>query len=58
MTETLVLWDPALLGYDLGDHPLDPVRVELTVSLAGAVGARIPILRGHTVATRIRRRRA
>lgn len=35
---TLVAWDEALLGYDLGDHPLDPVRVELTVALARALG--------------------
>lgn len=35
---TLVAWDDALLGYDLGDHPLDPVRVELTVALARALG--------------------
>lgn len=34
----LVLWDDALLSYDLGDHPLDPVRVELTVALARALG--------------------
>jgi acetoin utilization protein AcuC len=35
---TLVLWDDALLGYDLGDHPLDPVRLELTVALATELG--------------------
>jgi acetoin utilization protein AcuC len=35
---TLIAWDDALLGYDLGDHPLDPVRVELTVALARALG--------------------
>lgn len=35
---TLVAWDDALLGYDLGDHPLDPVRVELTIALARALG--------------------
>ena len=29
-----VVWDEALLGYDLGDHPLNPVRLELTISLA------------------------
>jgi acetoin utilization protein AcuC len=34
----LVAWDDALLGYDLGDHPLDPVRVELTVALARQLG--------------------
>lgn len=38
MTGTLVVWDDALLGYDLGDHPLDPVRVELTIALARALG--------------------
>lgn len=35
---TLIAWDDALLGYDLGDHPLDPVRVELTVALARGLG--------------------
>jgi acetoin utilization protein AcuC len=35
---TLVAWDDALLGYDLGDHPLDPVRVELTMALARSYG--------------------
>jgi acetoin utilization protein AcuC len=35
---TLVMWDDALLAYDLGDHPLDPVRVELTIALARALG--------------------
>src|SRR5690606_23343566 len=38
MTGTLVVWDEALLGYDLGDHPLDPVRVELTMALARSLG--------------------
>jgi acetoin utilization protein AcuC len=33
-----VLWDDALLDYDLGDHPLHPVRVELTVALARRLG--------------------
>jgi acetoin utilization protein AcuC len=27
-----------MLKYDLGDHPLDPVRVELTIELARALG--------------------
>jgi acetoin utilization protein AcuC len=31
---TAVVWDPALLDYDMGDHPMDPVRVELTMALA------------------------
>lgn len=35
---TVVTWDEALLAYDLGDHPLDPVRVELTVALARELG--------------------
>ncbi|HKD99183.1 MAG TPA: acetoin utilization protein AcuC [Micromonosporaceae bacterium] len=35
---TLVLWDEALLDYDLGDHPLNPVRVELTIALARELG--------------------
>jgi acetoin utilization protein AcuC len=35
---TLVLWSEELLEYDLGDHPLDPVRVELTMALARELG--------------------
>jgi acetoin utilization protein AcuC len=35
---SVVVWDDALLGYDLGDHPLDPVRVELTMALAREFG--------------------
>ncbi|MEV0716985.1 acetoin utilization protein AcuC [Asanoa sp. NPDC050611] len=34
----VVVWDEDLLGYDLGDHPLDPVRVELTIALARELG--------------------
>ncbi|SES48564.1 acetoin utilization protein AcuC [Actinokineospora terrae] len=34
-----VVWDPALLGYDLGgDHPFNPVRLELTMRLSRALG--------------------
>ncbi|GLW91485.1 acetoin utilization protein AcuC [Actinokineospora globicatena] len=34
-----VVWDPALLGYDLGgDHPFNPVRLELTMRLARGLG--------------------
>ena len=33
---SLVVWDEALLAYDLGEHPLDPVRVRLTMALANA----------------------
>ncbi|MGH3737815.1 MAG: acetoin utilization protein AcuC [Micromonosporaceae bacterium] len=36
--DTLVVWDEGLLGYDLGDHPLDPVRLELTIALARGLG--------------------
>ncbi len=35
---TVVMWDEALLAYNLGDHPLDPVRVELTIALARELG--------------------
>jgi acetoin utilization protein AcuC len=35
---TLVVWAEELLGYDFGDHPLDPVRVELTMALARGLG--------------------
>lgn len=34
-----VVWDEALLGYDLGgSHPLHPVRLDLTMRLARALG--------------------
>ena len=34
-----VVWDPALLGYDLGgEHPFNPVRLDLTVRLAAELG--------------------
>ncbi|MBM0229973.1 acetoin utilization protein AcuC [Micromonospora sp. ATA51] len=36
--DTVVVWDEALLAYDMGDHPLDPVRVELTIALARELG--------------------
>lgn len=35
---TVVMWDQVLLSYDLGDHPLDPVRLELTIALARELG--------------------
>jgi acetoin utilization protein AcuC len=39
MTAPLVVWDPRMLGYDLGgDHPLHPLRWELTWALAGDLG--------------------
>ncbi|HEY7222936.1 MAG TPA: acetoin utilization protein AcuC [Micromonosporaceae bacterium] len=37
MTATVV-WGDELLAYDLGDHPLDPVRVELTIALSRMLG--------------------
>ncbi|MEW2380675.1 acetoin utilization protein AcuC [Micromonospora sp. NPDC047707] len=36
--DTVVVWDESMLAYDMGDHPLDPVRVELTVALARELG--------------------
>lgn len=34
-----VVWDPALLAYDLGgEHPLNPIRLDLTIRLATALG--------------------
>ncbi|HEX6684746.1 MAG TPA: acetoin utilization protein AcuC [Candidatus Limnocylindrales bacterium] len=36
--KSLVVWSDELLRYDLGDHPLDPVRVELTIALARELG--------------------
>jgi acetoin utilization protein AcuC len=35
---TAVVWDKALLDYDMGAHPLNPVRVELTMALARELG--------------------
>ncbi|HWS31618.1 MAG TPA: acetoin utilization protein AcuC [Actinoplanes sp.] len=35
---TAVIWDSTLLDYDMGDHPLNPVRVELTMALARELG--------------------
>jgi acetoin utilization protein AcuC len=36
---TVVVWDEAFLGYDLGGrHPLDPVRLDLTIRLARSLG--------------------
>jgi acetoin utilization protein AcuC len=34
-----LVWDPAMLAYDLGgDHPFDPVRLDLTIRLATELG--------------------
>src|ERR1700712_4104265 len=36
---TLVVWDEVLTDYDLGPaHPLRPVRLDLTIALARALG--------------------
>jgi acetoin utilization protein AcuC len=39
MQPSAVVWDSALLGYDLGgDHPFNPVRLQLTIALATELG--------------------
>ncbi|MGC7100533.1 acetoin utilization protein AcuC [Amycolatopsis lurida] len=39
MHPSAVVWDSALLGYDLGgEHPFNPVRLELTIRLARELG--------------------
>ena len=39
-----VVWDPALLAYDLGgEHPFNPVRLDLTMRLAAAAGIEVPV---------------
>ena len=36
---TAVVWDDALTRYDFGaGHPFDPVRIRLTMELAGQLG--------------------
>ena len=45
-----VVWDDALLGYTMGgDHPLHPVRLDLTMRLADSLGVlasdRLEVLR-------------
>ena len=38
-SRAVVVWDEALLGYDLGSwHPLNPVRLDLTIRLARSLG--------------------
>ncbi|HVW39754.1 MAG TPA: acetoin utilization protein AcuC [Amycolatopsis sp.] len=47
MQPPAVVWDPALLGYDLGgDHPFNPVRLQLTIRLATELGVLdgVPVL--------------
>lgn len=39
MRAPAVVWDSSLLGYDLGgEHPFNPVRLELTIRLATELG--------------------
>ncbi|WP_216207941.1 acetoin utilization protein AcuC [Amycolatopsis aidingensis] len=39
MCPSAVVWDSALLGYDLGgDHPFNPIRLDLTIRLANSLG--------------------
>jgi acetoin utilization protein AcuC len=33
-----VIWDEGYLAYDFGDHPLNPVRLELTIRMAHDLG--------------------
>jgi acetoin utilization protein AcuC len=33
-----IIWDPAYLAYDFGDHPLNPLRLEFTMALARQLG--------------------
>ncbi len=33
-----VMWDERYLGYDFGDHPMHPVRLDLTIRLARELG--------------------
>lgn len=38
-SRTAVVWDEAFLGYDLGGrHPLNPIRLDLTIRLARCLG--------------------
>lgn len=36
--ESLVVWDEAYLAYDFGDHPMNPIRLDLTARLARELG--------------------
>ncbi|WP_024877150.1 acetoin utilization protein AcuC [Saccharomonospora piscinae] len=53
MSSSAVVWDPAVLAYNLGeDHPFNPVRLDLTVRLATALGVLddVPLLVPEPVA--------
>jgi acetoin utilization protein AcuC len=43
------IWDDAYLAYDFGEHPLNPVRLELTIRLARELGVldRLAVARPH-----------
>ena len=32
------VWDEGYLAYDFGDHPLNPIRLDLTIRLARELG--------------------
>ena len=43
MDRAALIWDPALAAYDLGEaHPLNPLRLTLSIELMGACGILIP----------------
>ncbi|HEU4955924.1 MAG TPA: acetoin utilization protein AcuC [Gemmatimonadales bacterium] len=64
VTASVVVWSDKLLEYDLGDHPLDPVRVELTMALARELGVlsrpgvtvRVPVAATEEELLRVHRR--
>src|ERR1700710_376694 len=35
---TTLVWGEGYLGYDFGEHPMTPVRLDLTISLARSLG--------------------
>ncbi|OZM74496.1 acetoin utilization protein AcuC [Amycolatopsis antarctica] len=54
-TTPAVVWDSSLLGYDLGgEHPFNPVRLELTIRLATELGVLdgVPLLVPEAVSER------
>src|SRR5438132_608649 len=44
------IWDDGYLAYDFGDHPLNPIRLDLTIRLARALGVldRLDVLAPQT----------
>ena len=53
---TLVLWDESMLGYNLGDHPLDPVRLEVFYDAQTSGGMLISLPAAHAEAAVARAR--